>query len=119
MESNGTIKFKTKAQNPLFIGEVTAEQIEEWKKDCPDGIYLLKVDGHGGYFRDCTRHDVNKSLEAERMPEAKPLDGVTEFGRLCYLGGNDLLLKKDKYFLSIAPDLRGKMTPLETILVNL
>jgi hypothetical protein len=103
----------------ILIGQVDAKQIEAWKTECKDGIYCIEVDGHVGYFRECTRHDVNLAMQVDREENAKPLDGVAKFAELCFIGGSELLKTKDKYFLSIAPDLRGKMNPLETKLVNL
>ncbi len=77
------------------------------------------VGGHVAYFRECTRHDVNTAMAVAHEPGAKYLDGTEKFGQLVFLGGSDQLLKNDRYFLSIAPELRGKMNPLEAVLVNL
>ena len=102
-------------------GQASDEQIAKWKLEFPAGIVSMAVPQrkHIAYFRFPTRHDVNKALEVAQSEDAKPLDGTANFGELCYIGGSDQILKNDVLFLSVAPELRGMMNPLEAIVVNL
>ena len=106
-------------ETKILTGQADQKQIDAWKKENPAGIYALEAGGHVGYFRNPTRHDVNKAFEKGQEEGAKYLTVTEEFARLCCIGGSDQVLKNDMLFLSVAPELRGKMSPVEAKLVNL
>jgi hypothetical protein len=104
-----------------LIGQADDKQIATWKNENKNGIYAVPVPegGHIAYFRNPTRHDVNKAFEVAQEEDSKYLTATEEFARLCYIGGSDEVLKNDMMFLSAAPYLRAKMNPMEAMLVNL
>lgn len=103
-----------------LIGEVSEDQIAEWRGKCPAGIYALIAGGaHVGYFRNPTRHDVAKALS--EASDENPLAAVEVFGRLTFLGGSEAILTDDVLFLAVRKPLQIKLqqSDISVKLVNL
>lgn len=104
---------------PALLGQATEEQIAQWKKDNPLGIYFVKVPGQNMiiYFKHPTLDDLNccyaKTDWNRQMDKWKTLADVT------YLGGHEDILKNDRLFISIVPRLQEAAQGEETEMGNL
>lgn len=103
--------------NEGLIGQVSDEQIRDWKQQHKAGIYACCSDTHIAYFREPTRHDVAKAFTM--ASDERPFDAVEEFARLTLIGGSDVILKDDLMFLGVKKILREKMDGKKMMLVNL
>jgi hypothetical protein len=115
-EANGGTIAGKPVENQLD-GQAAAEQINEWKAMHTGGIYAIESDGYIGYFREPTRHDVNKAYA--HANDEKPLQGLEEFARLTFIGGSKEILRNDLLFLGAQKILKGKMGGTAGTLVNL
>jgi hypothetical protein len=100
-------------------GQVTEEQINEWKAQYPRGIFRIvsEDDNHVGYFRNPYRGDVNLALAQANAK--KPLAVVEEFGKALWLGGSEAILNDDDVWLGVTAPLRAKMNGVNAVLENL
>lgn len=80
-------------------GEATPEQIAEWKKKYPQGIYQIASGDGVIYFRKPTRADLNYS-RSKRDPEAQDEVFRTLAETTC-IGGDEELLKDEQAMISI------------------
>jgi hypothetical protein len=110
------MKKETQPANVKLIGEATDEQIAEWKKKYPLGIYAIKSQGHIAYFKDPDIDECNAILSAKGM---QPLDMVMDIAGTTFIGGSaeikDDLAKHKGAVIKLREILDGK--PAE--LVNL
>ena len=74
-------------------GQATPEEIAKWKTANPSGIYFIASETDIAYFREPTRHDVNKAMS--EADEEFPLAGIEKFGALTFIGGSEAILKDD------------------------
>jgi len=100
-----------------LIGQASEADIKKWKGENPAGIFAIESEGHIGYFREPTRHDVNKALCSAN--DDKPLEGLEVLGDLLFIGGSKEILTNDLIFLGVHPLLKRKMLGKEAALVNL
>jgi len=119
MTKDNTIKYKTESQKPMYIGEVTPEQIELWKANHLRGIFQVIDDNekHIGYFRNPFRGDVNAALAKADAKE--PLATVRVFAELLWLGGSDVFVTDTPEWLGMTSEIRAKMNGVKARLVNL
>lgn len=100
-----------------LIGQVTAEQIAEWKAKHPLGIYAIQVGGHVAYFKNPNRHEMNCALSS--ADQDKPLDMFQEFSNLTYIGGSNEVLTNDSMFVGLCQKIKVKLDGIQAELVNL
>jgi hypothetical protein len=119
MAVDKNVQYKTEADKPMYIGEVTDAQIAKWKKEYPDGIYgvPLKKSNRIVYFR-------NPDLDALNCAYAKTdwnkqLDKWVELARVTFLGGDEEVLTNDRLFTSVVGRLQEAAQGEETEMVNL
>ena len=119
MNTKTTIEYKTEAQKPAYNGEVTAAQIETWKKNNPRGIFAVVDDNekHIGYYREAYRADINAALA--QASNKKPLASVEAFGELLWLGGSEVFTTDTPEWGGASNILRQKMDGVKAKLVNL
>ncbi len=119
MAPKATIEYKTPAQKPGYIGEVTDAQIDAWKANNPRGIFAMVDDNekHIGYYREPYRADINAALALANAK--KPLASVEAFGELLWLGGSDVFTTDTPEWGGAADKLREKMNGVKAKLVNL
>jgi hypothetical protein len=100
-----------------FVGKATPEQIAAWKAANPNGIYLIEVGGHVGYFKNPGRDEVNSALS--QADKEMPLDMFAELANSTFLGGSDLILKDEPMFIGLANAIKVKLDGKKAVLVNL
>jgi hypothetical protein len=100
-----------------LIGQVGADQIAEWKKGNPDGIFMITADGKVGYFKNPDRHIINCCLS--KATGDAPLYMYEELAELTWLGGCEDLLQQDDLFLGVINELKVKLAGKTASLVNL
>ena len=102
---------------PALRGQVPPEQILEWKAGHTAGIFFVANDTDIAYFRMPTRHDVNKAMS--KATDTEPFAAVEEFGRLCFIGGSDMILRDDQMFLGAKSELSRYWNGVKTTSGNL
>lgn len=97
-----------------LIGEATAEQIEQWKKEVKNkygenaGVYEYKVDGRIAYLRSVDRDTYSMASTKVATAPAKFNEVVVQN---IWLGGDETLKKVDQYYFGLidfVEDLMGK-----------
>lgn len=101
----------------MLTGQVTDNQIAEWKAKYKYGIYALEVDGHIGYFKNPDRHDLNCAMS--KSDKDRTLDVFEELANLTFIGGSEELLRDDQMFIGICQELKTKLDGKRARLVNL
>lgn len=100
-----------------LIGQVAEDQIAEWKKKYPIGIYQVICDGHVFYFRNPNRNEANMAISAASAsaPYAvtEALIGATK------IGGSDALLTDDGAFMGVSNALKDKLNGKMAVLADL
>lgn len=101
-----------------LIGQVEQDQIDKWKKENPDGIFRIVLNGQVGYFRDPDVQDLNA---ASAVTDAdNPLDYFKVLANDTYLGGSrELFEGKGKmvmdFIATYRPKIEGKKGQLENL----
>ncbi|PQJ12126.1 hypothetical protein CJD36_010090 [Flavipsychrobacter stenotrophus] len=101
----------------VLTGEVSEQQVAEWKAKYKYGIYALEVDGHIGYFKNPGRNELNCAMS--KADRDKALDVFEELATLTFIGGSEELLKDDQMFIGISQELKVKLEGKKARLVNL
>ena len=105
----------------LLIGEVDQAKIDAWKKEFPNGIYMVQVPEsaptHVGYFKNPSRLDVNYALS--QISDTSPLNVLEAFANTCFIGGAEDVLNDNGMFLGICSVIKEKMNGVKAKLVNL
>src|SRR5690606_23736471 len=99
------------------IGQATKEQIADWKKNNPKGVYAVEVGGHIGYFRNPTRQDIN--MAASQLDADNPIDYFETIMRDTQIGGSNALVEDDELYLGALNQVRKKIEGKKARLVNL
>lgn len=94
---------QTKSGDTL-IGQASEEQIAQWKKDNPNGVYGIKKDGHIGYVKDPSRGEMNCAMSKASADAA--FDMFEELAELTWLGGSEELKRNDRLFRYMVKQLR-------------
>jgi hypothetical protein len=103
--------------NNACKGEVTKEQIAEWKSRNPLGIYAIKVGGHIAYFRMPGFDELNFGYS--KLDRDKMLDLWKAFAEVTYLGGSDEVFNNATLFAGAMKLIQKKVDGAEAELVNL
>jgi len=99
-----------------WIGKASDEQIAEWKKKYPLGIFYIGTEeGHIAYFKNPGRNEVNCALRKT----AQPLDRLEELFDLTFIGGSEEIRKNDTMLMGVCNKLQTKMDGSMAVLVNL
>ncbi len=92
-----------------IIGQATAEQIAEWKKQHGDVFALKAEDAEGKphvcYLRTPKRRDLSAASVAGKVDPLKFNETIL---RQCWLGGDEAIRTDDRMFLSVSgkiPDI--------------
>lgn len=93
------------------IGRASDEQIAEWKKKHPQGIYSLIVEREDGkygevYFCKPNRNHLN-FCRSKRNPSAQ-LDEWVALAEVTFVGGDESLLKDDQAMISICHQMENQ-----------
>ena len=104
-------------EQPVLIGEASAEQITEWKEKYKQGIYRLVTKGHVSYFQNPSRIHMNASMSRANMDS--PLDMYEQLAKLTYIGGSKEPLQNDAMFFGVTTALKTKMDGEKAVLENL
>jgi len=92
-----------------LIGEVTPEQIAEWKKKHGPGKRFV-IDGHVAYLRYPTRVEVSY---ANSIASKDPIKSNEQFLKTIWLGGSDEIKTNNQFFFAITPFLKDMLTTKE------
>ena len=103
--------------NYTLIGQVSDNQITEWKAKFKYGIYAIEVDGHVGYFKNPGRHELNCAMS--KADKDKALAIFEELANVTFIGGSEEILKEDQMFIGVAQELKEKLDGKKATLVNL
>ena len=99
-----------------LIGEVSEEQIANWKSANKLGIYnVVSENGHVAYFKNPTIHEVNAALNNNK----NSLDPIQEFLKITFLGGSNEMLNNDTMLLGAMNAAKVKIDGMRATLVNL
>ncbi|MFN4249267.1 MAG: hypothetical protein ACK4EY_16185 [Flavipsychrobacter sp.] len=100
-------------------GQATPEQIEQWKKDNPAGIYAISLHGHIAYFRNPEIMDMNAATGCTTKDNA--LDYFTTLANDTYLGGSKAFIdgSNAKWTLDYIETVKEKLEGKKGELVNL
>ena len=101
----------------VLIGQAESAQIDAWKMNWPDGIYAVCNDTHIAYFKNPSRLEVNFALS--RASKDAPLAVVEALADKTFIGGSDLLLRSDSFFLGAGAEIKEKLYGVKAKLVNL
>ena len=121
------IKFESKQEDAemeinlikenQLIGQVSENQIAEWKQKHKYGIYAIEVDGHIGYFKNPGRQELNCAMR--KADKDRALDMYEELASITFLGGSEELLKDDQMFIGVSQEMKVKLEGKKAKLVNL
>lgn len=100
-----------------LIGQATPEEIKAWKGTHKNGIYALEVDGHIGYFKNPSRHDMNLAMSKASAEAA--LDMYETMLGATFIGGSEAILNNDDMFFGALQQIKTKMDGKKAVLVNL
>ncbi len=98
-------------------GQVTKEQIAEWKTRYKYGIYAVEVDGHIAYFKNPGRNELNCAMR--KADREKVLDVFEELASITFIGGSTDVLQDDQMFIGVCQELKVKLDGKKARLVNL
>jgi len=97
-----------------LIGEVTAEQIEQWKKKYGK-VFGVKVDGHICYLKKPDRKILGYASTAGKTDPLKFNEAILNN---CFIGGSEAIKKEDELFLGASSVLAEIIQVKEAELVN-
>lgn len=100
-----------------LIGQVTFEQVQEWKQLYKQGIYAIETDGHIAYFKNPNRHEMNCAMSKASADAA--LDMYDELAKRTLIGGSEDVLNDDQKFFGVVQQIKVKMEGKKATLVNL
>ncbi|MCG8701260.1 MAG: hypothetical protein MI922_24615 [Bacteroidales bacterium] len=85
------------------IASPTKEQINEWKAKYGD-VFLIEVEDKKGYLRRPNRNELSYAMTISEA--GKNMLKMNEaLLQNCWLGGDEIILKEDKYFLAVSGQL--------------
>ena len=92
--------------------EITAEQVEQWKKQ-HGKVFVASADGHKAYYRKPTRKDLSYAMTLQNQP----LDLTEALLKNCFLGGEPLHEDPD-YLLGCSGELVDRMIHIKKVEVG-
>ncbi len=103
--------------NNELTGQVSDEQIKEWKAKHKYGIYAVSIDGQVAYFKNPNRQEVNCALSKADKENAL---GVFEMlAGITFIGGSEEVLNDDQMFIGLCNEIKIKLDGKKASLVNL
>ncbi len=93
--------------------EVTAAQIEQWKKE-HGKVFVAEADGHKAYYRKPTRKDLSYALTLQNQP----LDMTETLLKNCFLGGDSIMHEDTDYLLGCSGELTDRMINIKKVEVG-
>ncbi len=101
----------------LLTGQVTDEQIKEWKAKHKYGVYAVTIDDHIAYFKNPNRLDINCALS--KADKENALSIFETLASITFLGGSENLLTDDQMFIGLSNEIKIKLDGKKANLVNL
>jgi len=83
---------------------VSQQQIDEWMKANPKGIWELSIEDKKCYVRKPTRNEMKFAMTLATKND--PLGMVEEILNSCFLGGDREIIDDDDYFYGAAMQLQ-------------
>ena len=93
--------------------EITAEQVEQWKKQ-HGKLFVASADGHKAYYRKPTRKDLSYALTLQNQP----LDMTETLLKNCFLGGDSIMHEDTDYLLGCSGELTDRMINIKMVEVG-
>ena len=93
--------------------EITAEQVEQWKKQ-HGKVFVASADGHKAYYRKPTRKDLSYALTLQNQP----LDMTETLLKNCFLGGDSIMHEDTDYLLGCSGELTDRMINIKKVEVG-
>ena len=93
--------------------EITAEQVEQWKKQ-HGKVFVASADGHKAYYRRPTR----KGLSYAWALQHQPLDMTETLLKNCFLGGDSIMHEDTDYLLGCSGELTDRMINIKKVEVG-
>lgn len=93
--------------------EVTAAQIEQWKKE-HGKVFVAEADGHKAYYRKPTRKDLSYAMTLQNQP----LEMTETLLKSCFLGGDSIMHEETDYLLGCSGELVEKMIAIKKVEVG-
>lgn len=93
--------------------EITAEQVEQWKKQ-HGKVFVASADGHKAYYRKPTRKDLSYALTLQDQP----LDMTETLLKNCFLGGDSIMHEDTDYLLGCSGELTDRMINIKKVEVG-
>lgn len=93
--------------------EVTAAQIEQWKKE-HGKVFVAEADGHKAYYRKPTRKDLSYAMTLQNQP----LEMTETLLKSCFLGGDSIMHEETDYLLGCSGELVEKMINIKKVEVG-
>ena len=86
--------------------EITAEQVEQWKKE-HGKVFVAEADGKKAYYRKPTRKDLSYALTLQDQPLKN-----------CFLGGDAIMHEDMDYLLGCSGELVERMVKVKKVEVG-
>ena len=99
---------------PKFIGEVSPEQILDWKKEHGQ-LFGISVDGHICYLKKPDRKILSYASVAGKTDNVKFNEAIL---KNCFLGGSEAIKTEDDLFLGVCTKLSEIIQFKEAELIN-
>jgi hypothetical protein len=94
-----------------MTGQATQEQIDQWKKDNPDGVYAIEAETHVCYIKRPSRQVLsNASISAK----GDPMKMNASILRQCWLGGSEAIRTDDRLFIPAGEALNEILQEVRT-----
>lgn len=93
--------------------EVTAAQIEQWKKE-HGKVFVAEADGYKAYYRKPTRKDLSYAMTLQNQP----LDMTETLLKSCFLGGDAIMHEETDYLLGCSGELTDRMISIKKVEVG-
>lgn len=93
--------------------EITAEQVEQWKKE-HGKVFVAEADGKKAYYRKPTRKDLSYALTLQDQP----LDMSETLLKNCFLGGDAIMHEDTDYLLGCSGELVERMVKVKKVEVG-
>lgn len=93
--------------------EITAEQVEQWKKQ-HGKVFVASADGHKAYYRKPTRKDLSYALTLQNQP----IDMTETLLKNCFLGGDSIMHEDTDYLLGCCGELTERLINIKKVEVG-
>lgn len=93
--------------------EITAEQVEQWKKE-HGKVFVASADGKKAYYRKPTRKELSYAMTLQ----SQPLDMTEVLLKSCFLGGDAEMHEDIDYLLCCSGELVERMLAIKKVEVG-